>query len=131
MIDIYGREFLESEFNEIVAQGVVKRDDATTVMGVENGCCHRCLNQSQADFGSFNYDSGKIIYCRVCIDFGLVTNKTVLYRLPHRPEISPESSVLNKGFQLSFLQERASNFSQDILKNNETGLVWAVCVAHH
>jgi len=129
MIDIHGRELLEKEFNELLRQGVLVSDDAEIVAGIHDGICNRCCNGDTEYLKTFEYDGKSIIYCRKCIDFGMISNETKLYRIPSKHKIAPEVGVLNKDFQLSFLQERASNFSKEILAKRQSGMVWAVCGA--
>lgn len=129
MVDIYGREFLEKEFNELVKQGILLRKDVEVVAGIVGGICNRCLNEDEQYFKSFNYQNEIITYCRKCIDFGMISNKTNLYRTSMDYNIKAEVGVLNKDFQLSFLQERASSFSKEILAKRQSGMVWAVCGA--
>ena len=129
MIDIHGREFLEKEFNELLKQGVLVNDDASIVAGIVDGICNRCCNEDAEYFKTFEHNGKLITYCRKCIDFGMISNETKLYRTPSKHEITPEVGVLNKDFQLSFLQERASGFSKEILAKRQSGMVWAVCGA--
>ena len=129
IIDIYGREFLECEYQSLMAQGVMRDAEVETVIGIEEGVCNRCLNDDILYLPTFLYKGEKMRYCRKCIDFGMVTNKTVLYRLKSVAEIKKKAGTLNKDFQLSFLQTRASAFSQDILAAKSEGLIWAVCGA--
>ncbi|MCL1990946.1 MAG: DEAD/DEAH box helicase family protein [Defluviitaleaceae bacterium] len=129
MIDIYGREFLEKEFLQLKRQQVITDQPITTIPGLTEGTCNRCLNDEHHYFSTFTYRNEKIIYCRKCIGFGLITNQVKLYRIPATNQIEANVGQLNKDFQLSFLQERASNFSKEILKEQQTGMVWAVCGA--
>ena len=129
MIDMNGREFLEKEFLQWVNEGILTRQDVTITDGIVNGCCQRCLNEEIAYFGHFEYDNKQVIYCRKCLDFGMISTETKLYRTASNHVILPQVGILNKDFQLSFLQERASNFSKEILEKKQTGMVWAVCGA--
>jgi len=129
MTDIHGREFLEKEFSQLIKQGILASSDAIIVDGIENATCNRCLNSDNADFSSFRYNDSEITYCRKCLDFGMISTETKLYRTPATHKILPKIGELNKDFQLSFLQERASNFSKEILAKNQSGIVWAVCGA--
>ena len=129
MIDIYGREFLEKEFNELLKQDILTENDVEVVDGIADGVCCRCCNDEAEYFGNFMYDACEITYCRKCLDFGMISNETKLYRTLPQNEILSEVGALNKDFQLSFLQERASNFCKEVLKNREIGMVWAVCGA--
>jgi len=129
MIDTHGREFLEKEFAQLVKQGMISINDVTIANGVVDSICNRCLNNDAEYFSTFKYKKSNITYCRKCLDFGMISNETKLYRTPSKHQIPPKIGVLNKDFQLSFLQERASNFSMDILNKGQTGIVWAVCGA--
>jgi len=129
MIDVYGREFLEAEFLELKRDGLLTDDQVTVVLGIDGGVCNRCLNSDDHYFASFSYKGKNVMYCRKCIDFGMVTQETKLYRTASQVEIPATAGVLNKDFQLSFLQERASAFSQEILAKGELGMIWAVCGA--
>jgi len=129
MIDIHGREFLEKEFTQLTKQSILKAEDAIIIDGIVNSTCNRCLNNEPEYFSTFEYKNSNITYCRKCLDFGMISNETKLYRTPSKHQILPETGILNKDFQLSFLQERASSFSKDILGKQETGIVWAVCGA--
>ena len=129
MIDIYGREFLEKEFTQLIKQGVLLSKDASVTYGIIAATCHRCLNTDKQYFSTFKYNSKTITYCRKCLDFGMISTESKLYRTPARHEISPTSGILNKDFQLSFLQVRASNFCKEILAKRQIGMVWAVCGA--
>jgi len=128
-VDIYGREFLEEEFLQLRREGLLTDDQVTVVRGIEAGQCNRCLNVDNHYFATFSYEGQEVLYCRKCIDFGMVTHETKLYRTTSAVGISPEVGVLNKDFQLSFLQERASAFSQEILAKGQLGMIWAVCGA--
>lgn len=129
MVDIHGREFLKKEFTQLTGQGILLETDAITVAGIIDKKCQRCQNEETEYFSTFEYKEKSITYCRKCLDFGMISAETRLYRTPSKHTILPEIGVLNKDFQLSFLQERASNFSKDILANKQTGMVWAVCGA--
>jgi len=129
MIDIHGREFLEKEFTQLTKQGILTKEGTIITSGIVDSTCNRCLNNDPEYFSTFKYKSNQIIYCRKCLDFGMISNETILYRTSSHHKILPEVGILNKDFQLSFLQERASNFSKEILNNQETGMVWAVCGA--
>jgi len=129
MTDTNGREFQEKEFTQLTTHGVLKTDDVIVIDGITDDTCNRCLNQDTEYFSTFKYKNNTITYCRKCIDFGMISNETKLYRTPSQHKISPEIGLLNKDFQLSFLQERASNFSKDILEKRQFGMVWAVCGA--
>lgn len=125
--DIHGREFLEKEFSQLVKQRMLTNDAATIIKGIVNATCNRCLNKVPEYFSTFKYKGNVITYCRKCLDFGMISNETKLYRTSSKQQIPSETGLLNKNFQLSFLQERASNFSKDILDKQQVGLVWAVC----
>ena len=129
MTDTHGREFQELEFTQLTKQGVLRKKDAIITDGITNSTCNRCLNQEIEYFHTFKYQNKDITYCRKCLDFGMISNETKLYRTPSQHKIPPEVGILNKDFQLSFLQERASNFSKDILEKRQFGMVWAVCGA--
>ncbi|MCL2559999.1 MAG: DEAD/DEAH box helicase family protein [Turicibacter sp.] len=129
MTDTHGREFLENEFLQLKKQGIIDETKVQSTMGITDGTCHRCLNSQPADFGTFCYKNNHTVYCRKCLDFGMVSDKTKLYRIASTRQIPPEAGVLNADFQLSTLQQRASDFSQNILKAKKTGLIWAVCGA--
>ena len=133
MIDIHGREFLETEFLQLVKQGnihsLLSGKNLTIVNGIVDSICNRCLNNDKEYFNTFKYKNSNLTYCRKCLDFGMITNETKLYRIPSRHQILPTIGVLNKDFQLSILQEEASNFSKNILNLGKTGIVWAVCGA--
>ena len=129
MIDTCGREFLETEFSQLVKQGLLSSSEVTVINGIVDYTCNRCLNNDSEYFSTFKYKGNKITYCRKCLDFGMISNKTKLYRTPPKHQILPEVGLLNKDFRLSFLQEKASNFSKDILDQKQTGIVWAVCGA--
>jgi len=129
MTDTHGREFLEKEFTQLTKQGILSSDEVIITNGIIDSTCNRCLNKDNEYFSTFKYKSNNIIYCRKCLDFGMISNETKLYRTPSKHQILPEVGILNKDFQLSFLQERASNFSKDILDQQQTGMVWAVCGA--
>ena len=129
MADIYGREFLELEFLQLKGQGLASDQQACIVRGITDGTCNRCLNTEPDYFATFSYKGKEITYCRKCISFGMVSTETKLYRVAATYTISPEAGKLSKDFQLSHLQERASNFSKDILRNRQQGMIWAVCGA--
>jgi len=129
MTDIHGREFLEKEFLQLTSLGILSSSDAITIQGIVDSTCNRCLNNDNEYFSSFKHKGSSIIYCRKCLDFGLITNETKIYRTPSKHTILPEVGILNQDFQLSFLQERASNFSKDLLAKQQSGIVWAVCGA--
>ena len=129
MIDIHGREFLEKEFKELLKEGILVSDAAEIVAGIVNGICNRCCNKDTEYLKTFEHDGKTITYCRKCLDFGMISNETKLYRVPSKHDITPQVGILNKDFQLSFLQERASDFSKEILEKRQTGMVWAVCGA--
>ena len=129
MTDIHGREFLEKEFLQLVEAEILSSNDVAIINGIVDSTCNRCLNIENEYFSSFKYKGDMITYCRKCLDFGMISNETKLYRTPSHHTIAPEVGVLNKDFQLSFLQERASNFSKEILEKRQSGIVWAVCGA--
>ena len=129
MIDIYGREFLEKEFLQLVKQGIIEKNDVDVVQGIVDDTCNRCLNDESLYFGSFEYQLEVITYCRKCLDFGMVSNETKLYRTAPTQQIPSEAGMLNKDFQLSFLQAQASDFSKEILNKQQVGIIWAVCGA--
>ena len=129
IIDIYNREFLAEEFLQLKDQSLITDDDVVIAPGIENGKCNRCLNTDNEYFKQFIYQDEEITYCRKCLDFGMISNQTKLYRTTRTANISEEISTLNADFKLSKLQERASNFSKGILANQETGMIWAVCGA--
>ena len=129
MIDIYGREFLEQEFRDLLQQGVLSQNDVSVVAGIINNICSRCQNDDLEYLRTFEQQKETVTYCRKCIDFGMISTDSKLYRTNKRNEIPAEKGVLNKDFQLSFLQERASNFAKEILANRQNGMVWAVCGA--
>jgi len=56
----------------------------------------------------------------------MITDQLLLYRSVILPEISPNAYELDLDFQLSELQERASEFAKELLRSKETGIVWAV-----
>jgi len=128
-LDIYGREFKAEEIEQLIKQKFLTEDEVVKANGINNGRCGRCLNEEKNYFSSFNYQGKNISYCRKCIDFGMITTDSVLYRTQALKKIAPEVGLLNKDFQLSFLQVRASEFSKGILEENGTGMVWAVCGA--
>jgi len=129
MTDIHGREFLEKEFSQLKSQQLLPDTQINTIPGISDNTCNRCLNNDPDYFATFTHQNKEITYCRKCIDFGLITNETKLYRTLPTQQIEISVGQLNKDFQLSFLQERASNFSKDILEKRQTGMVWAVCGA--
>ena len=129
MTDTHQREFLEKEFTQLIKRGVLSSNDASVICGIIDSLCNRCLNTDKQYFSTFKYNSRTITYCRKCLDFGMISTETKLYRTPSNHQIRPEIGILNKDFQLSSLQERASNFSKDILEKRQTGMVWAVCGA--
>ena len=129
MIDTHGREFLEQDFSQLVKQGVLANEDAIITYGMTNSTCNRCLNNDPTSFSTFKYKRKTVAYCRKCLDFGMISNETKLYRIPATNKITPEVGELNKDFQLSFLQEQASHFSKEILNKRQNGIVWAVCGA--
>ena len=129
MTDIHGREFLEKEFSQLAKQGILTSNNVILTKGIVDSICNRCLNKEPEYFSTFKYEGKLITYCRKCLDFGMVSDETKLYRTPSKHQILPKTGLLNKDFQLSFLQERASNFSKGILDKQQTGIVWAVCGA--
>jgi len=129
MIDIHGREFLEEEFLQLVKQAILSSEDAIITNGIIDFTCNRCLNTDHDSFSTFKYKGRTITYCRKCLDFGMISTETKLYRTLSNHQILPEIGILNKDFQLSSLQEKASNFSKDILDRQQTGMIWAVCGA--
>jgi len=129
MTDIHGREFLEKEFSRLNKQGLIPDSQVKIINGITDGICNRCLNSEPDDLATFGYKNKKITYCRKCINFGFISNETKLYRIAPTHQMMPKVGVLNKDFQLSFLQVKASNFSKDILKKGQRGIIWAVCGA--
>ena len=129
MLDIQGREFLYKEFAQLVEKGLLAGNEAEVVPGIEDGFCNRCLNKDKQAFHTFSYKGKKITYCRKCIDFGMISTESDLYRIPASNHIPSDAGILNKDFKLSFLQERASNFSKGVLDANQEAIVWAVCGA--
>lgn len=129
MIDIYGREFLEKEFLQLKKQGLISDSQINIVTGITDKTCQRCLNSEPDYFASFSCEKKKITYCRKCIDFGVISDETKLYRIAAINHIAPQAGELNKDFKLSFLQERASDFCKDILKHRQQAILWAVCGA--
>jgi len=129
MIDISGREWLKEEFLRLESQGLIKRSQIKKVNGFEKNRCQRCLNEDEKWMGTFKYQEKEIYYCRKCLDFGMITNQISLYRSQQHPQISSQAFQLDLDFKLSPLQERASRFAKTCLKNNETGMIWAVCGA--
>ena len=129
MKDTYGREFLKTEFLQLMKQGLLSSSEVATINGVVDFVCNRCLNNDVDYFATFKYKEKNITYCRRCLDFGIISSETKLYRSSSNHQILPNIGTLNKDFQLSSLQERASNFSKDILKQKKTGIIWAVCGA--
>jgi competence protein ComFA len=129
MTDIHGREFLEKEFLQLNEQGLLSDSKVSVINGITDKTCNRCLNSESFYFATFSYKNRKITYCRKCIDFGLISNETKLYRIAPTNKIAPAVGQLNKDFQLSFLQQKASNFSKNILRSKQSGMVWAVCGA--
>ena len=124
-----GREFLEKDFMRLKGRGLIAGFNVTVVVGITDGICNRCYNAESDYFATFSHKNKKITYCRKCIDFGMITTETKLYRIASTNKIAPEVGLLNKDFQLSFLQKKASNFSKDIVKNRKRGIIWAVCGA--
>lgn len=129
MIDTYNREFTQKEYDQLCADDPVFVGRLTRCTGVINDECQRCLNTAQDYLHTFVHENEHITYCRKCLDFGMISTATTLYRTTHSPQILPETGLLNKDFQLSFLQVRASNFAMELLDKKETGMVWAVCGA--
>ena len=59
----------------------------------------------------------------------MVDSEHYLYRSLIPAKITQNAHVLNVDFKLSSLQQRASDFTKDILKTGITGIIWAVCGA--
>lgn len=129
MIDISGREWTEEEYLNRYEEGVIQEKDVVKVIGINNKRCERCLNESDEWFGTFVYNEKTITYCRQCLDFKMVDSEHYLYRSLITPSITKNAHVLNADFKLSPLQQKASDFSKEILSTNGFGLIWAVCGA--
>ncbi|MDE5977934.1 MAG: DEAD/DEAH box helicase family protein [Turicibacter sp.] len=129
MLDISGREWHEDEYLRIFKKGLVYEADIVKVIGIQNETCERCLNQSKEWFGTFSYKGKSISYCRQCLDFKMVDSQHYLYRSLKPPTITKNAHVLNLDFKLSSLQQRASDFAKKMFKQQDRGLVWAVCGA--
>lgn len=129
MIDIYGREWLEDEYLDLCSQGVIKASDVEKVKGIHGNRCERCLNQSTDWFSTFTYKGNLITYCRQCLDFKMIDDVHYLYRSKIPVQITERAGILNQDFQLSLLQQRASNFAKEILNSYSIGIIWAVCGA--
>ncbi|MCL1950913.1 MAG: DEAD/DEAH box helicase family protein [Turicibacter sp.] len=127
-MDIYGREWLEGEFQEILQTGILTSDDVVRVKGVD-GQCNRCFNVDPTRFGSYNSDGETVRYCRVCLEFGRVCERTFLYRSQKPLEIGGQAGTLDVDFSLSPLQKKASAFAQKTFLDQSAGMVWAVCGA--
>lgn len=128
-----GREFLSDEFEKYKVRGLLKYDDVEVVKGLVNTSgkwsCQRCLNEKQHRFADFMYKGKRITYCQDCLDFKMMSSESLLYRSKIKGEIPSTAGQLDITFQLSFLQQQASDFSQTLLKNHEIGILWAVCGA--
>ena len=129
MIDIYGREWLEKEYLDLLAKKLITEAQIEKVAAISHHTCQRCFNQDRLWIGIFKYQGAKICYCRKCLDFGMMTNQMKLYRSVLIPKIAPYAGQLAADFQLSPLQQRASDFTKGILNNNDQGMIWAVCGA--
>lgn len=131
MLDIYGREWTEEEYKFISNQVNLNKDDVQMIRGLERRSdqwiCSRCLNHNR--YGQFVYHGEKVVYCRDCLDFKQINQKSLLFRSTKKPIISNHAYLLNVDFKLSSLQQEASNFSQEILRTSSSGIVWAVCGA--
>jgi len=121
MVDIYGREWLDSEFEDLKQKGILSDGDVGSVVGVSHRC-ERCLNEDLTTYEDLRY-------CRVCLDFGLVSNKMRLYRSLKPLLLADGVGKLDVDFQLSPLQKRASEFAKGCLRGKKIGMIWAVCGA--
>ena len=132
-MDLNGREWLSEEFNLLKNKGIIALKDVEVVEGLiktKGGyCCQRCLNEKESHFASFIYQGNEITYCRDCLDFKMVSSESLLYRSKIGSSVSAEAGKLNVDFKLSFLQQQASEFSKQLLRNREIGITWAVCGA--
>lgn len=119
------------EFSLIQNKKILNLDEVEVIQGLSKvdgrWFCQRCSNEKR--FGQFVYQGELITYCRECLDFKQVSQKSLLYRSKRRADLTRDAHVLNVDFQLSALQQEASNFSQQILKTKGKGLIWAVCSA--
>lgn len=129
MIDVSGREWLEDEYLELFKQGIIKESEVVRVKGIQGKRCERCLNQSEDWFATFIYKEKPVKYCRQCLDFKMIDDAQYLYRSIVLAPITEKSEILNQDFQLSFLQQRASDFAKGILNSSGIGMIWAVCGA--
>lgn len=127
-MDLYGREWLEAEYKNLQNLGLIQPQEVLQVDGIQNGC-NRCLNKEANNFSAFVDGDENIRYCRICLDFGLVSNRTKLYRSLKRLKVEEFAGELDVDFQLSPLQQRASEFAKSCLRKNGTGMIWAVCGA--
>lgn len=131
MFDIYGREWTEDEYKFISDRVSLNEDDIEIIQGLQKQddkwICSRCFNDKR--YGQFIYHGEKIVYCRECLDFKQVNQKSLLFRSKKKSLISAHAHLLNVDFKLSTLQQEASNFSQEILRTSSCGMVWAVCGA--
>ncbi|APH03570.1 DEAD/DEAH box helicase [Bacillus weihaiensis] len=95
-------------------------------------CCHRCGNQDEHLFASF--DCAKCgekdcTYCRKCIMMGRVSECTPLYYWSGPEEKSSSQTVFTWEGTLSPGQMQASEKVVSTIKENKEILVWAVCGA--
>lgn len=56
----------------------------------------------------------------------MIDDAQYLYRSIVPAPITEKSEILNQDFQLSFLQQRASDFAKGILNSSGIGMIWAV-----
>ena len=87
------------------------------IPAIIDGKCQRC--------GSLSKDE-----CLECSEFGKLTSKDSLYVVNNKKEMERfkyEGNLNN--LKLTKLQQKASNFMIEKIKENKDGLIWAVCGA--
>ncbi len=121
-IDCYGREWIKanerletSEVEEVV--GIIKKEGRYY--------CARCLNENQNFFAKVD----KVVYCRNCLTFGKITEKTVLLRSHQKAPVCSLAGQVNETFKLSPLQQQAAKKAVEAFENRKDHYTWAVCGA--
>lgn len=97
--------------------------DAIAVPGIAAGICQRC-GSSVSDGVR---DEWGLRYCRVCLAFGHVNERTVLFRY-ERP-LAETDHRLVPAFPPTAEQELASAYVKDVVETGGKGFVFAVCGA--
>jgi len=94
-----------------------------TVLGILENKCQRCGAIVDLD----NRDGYGQLYCRECLAFGKITEKTTLFR--YERIIARKAHTLILPFTLSKKQNEASRFVVNCLNQKQIGFLHAVCGA--